>query len=1548
MEAAAALASQRDRDAENARREAIEALQALHLPVSPPKKSKSVARALEPLTQIAASGGKKAFLRYGEGGDSLEEQAARADKAAEAAANSESFRIARKEIEDRATARIIAAEKFRADVEMLTKELDLYANAAGPVTKKQLRMLMEAMKNSAEDSGESFVSDEQLYGEAPDMLLRMTGGGALLHPSVKQIMEAPRRDPSQTYTSYLTTLKARSRMAELMLSRIDERRRLWKKRFEIVGQYAWNKLRYCEWKTSLRAGFESIPSMGGIGVDGGFMVPFERFNSVLAQCLSLDLKRLTPIDLSAFAERVFTALDVELSGAIDYREFAALIAFFRLASHCDPMTMLLSLYRAYEGDMTGGLYLRDFLRVICFLCVSPVEVSSVLSLCKWEALVLSADAIVVKYKVNALGEIEKEADSPEVLAARAREATDNAAIRAAGVPIAFKNIKPGNPTLEAIALVNRDAMAHREFDPKAERKPYKERKLFIMRRPEGEPPIEERMRVQHEAEEVEAQQRAHEAFLRAEEEAERLAEQHAIAMLAALDAVEAGEDADLAKKTVKSRLSADILGFHFRRMKATGAYGVTKAALVADAGASVRLEPGLTQFQTTAPAPADDDPDAPWNRGYDSLMSSRYFNVSTRHTKYNTFTGLKGTFAVPVPRRMQVLAGSRMKITQGAAFGMLGPWEQFVKERTGKTHVPAGFNVIPVPSVIEKFGLPNPIDIILAERLRTAKSGALAQQRLIEAQVRALSEANAADVRPDSPLSPDADELDGADSEDDGNLGDGTVRVRNAVEAAMEKGLASPADAVVDALKLARKEQETLKKPKITDSRRKKKPTGPPDPRLPWPLPKNFVTPTPPVRPAAVIGPFNYFRANTPRPSTRWTFASVPGFHEGLPFPVTAAAAKVLPEAARRARVFALDVFLGKNREVSQMSVDPAAAMESGIPPVPPLQLKPQGVSSLDEISRATSNPMLLSTPATAAEDGTAPSNLRGWLDLSARCRNAEPYKFDTPGQTIAGTNVVISIPASFDRADLATMKRFLTQSPGLTVELQRLRIMRMTHEERSLYLSETIRGQMRRAAKVREALIEEVQAVLALEAFRLRTEAKFFDAWVRVARAQIYERVRVNSLRARRAVRALVIYARVQRIERARVVRAESHYARTFLTRSFLAWRSATTLLREEGVAGAARADALHRAHVLNRVFTAWVELTKSQRAIMHRAAVISHKIFHKWALATARSRARRTNNEVIDARRAERAAAAALEAQRLDDERDFEIETAYFLDEKAKFESDAAETLALAAAAREQAVTERAAQNAERLAKQKEEHVRLRAQKAAALESSFSKKWDTAIASAVSGAQKATLARLDVDTDEAHAELDEGVKVLMAAKDFAAASAPESFFEPDMINGSLHFVCKLDSRFRSRAYSLGRPALSFSRDSWTQDEARFVALAHAIGRACAAARAEQIEKMKQEASFLQQNLAATSIQVVVRAFLMWLRVARTAAAETEIFCDGTGELYYLHAQTGRSSSTPFKFLRSFVPESQPPDFWAKKDAESPSAWGGGASRNGCVWNAS
>jgi hypothetical protein len=81
---------------------------------------------------------------------------------------------------------------------------------------------------------------------------------------------------------------------------------------------------------------------------------------------------------------VFELLDVEQQGMIDYREFAALIAFFRLASACDPMTMLLSLYRAYEGDMTGGLAVRDLLRVLCFLTTSPAEVQSVLELCNWD------------------------------------------------------------------------------------------------------------------------------------------------------------------------------------------------------------------------------------------------------------------------------------------------------------------------------------------------------------------------------------------------------------------------------------------------------------------------------------------------------------------------------------------------------------------------------------------------------------------------------------------------------------------------------------------------------------------------------------------------------------------------------------------------------------------------------------------------------------------------------------------------------------------------------------------------------------------------------------------------------------------------------------------------------------------------------------------------------------------------------------------------------------------------------------------------------------
>ena len=190
---------------------------------------------------------------------------------------------------------------------------------------------------------------------------------------------------------------------------------------------------------------------------------------------------------------------------------------------------------------------------------------------------------------------------------------------------------------------------------------------------------------------------------------------------------------------------------------------------------------------------------------------------------------------------------------------------------------------------------------------------------------------------------------------------------------------------------------------------------------------------------------------------------------------------------------------------------------------------------------------------------------------------------------TRSHTQTQVVFPEGQWRFNLSQIVTFITRSPGLWTELQRLRIARLPVAQRELWMKEVTVLRMAAKEAQRENHREETQMVLAVEYFRLKIECKAFHALKRYARDSIREDLAINSLRARRFVHRLAMASRVTRIDNAQVNLAEAHYAKTFATSFFQAWRSITELHKEEREAAMVKAGAWSHSALTTRVFRGW-----------------------------------------------------------------------------------------------------------------------------------------------------------------------------------------------------------------------------------------------------------------------------------------------------------------------------------------------------------------------
>ena len=157
----------------------------------------------------------------------------------------------------------------------------------------------------------------------------------------------------------------------------DFRRVRYAQRFQVLGAHWMTTLRHCSWRGSLTHAFEE-PSMHLPGLsDQGYTIGRRQFT------MALNYAMVRPTACSeerwgALLRELFDLFDVTGRG-VDWREVCLALLFFKQPLDTEPENTVLSWWRAYSGDVRGGLDSPEFLAMLCALCVTAEEAHRVTS-----------------------------------------------------------------------------------------------------------------------------------------------------------------------------------------------------------------------------------------------------------------------------------------------------------------------------------------------------------------------------------------------------------------------------------------------------------------------------------------------------------------------------------------------------------------------------------------------------------------------------------------------------------------------------------------------------------------------------------------------------------------------------------------------------------------------------------------------------------------------------------------------------------------------------------------------------------------------------------------------------------------------------------------------------------------------------------------------------------------------------------------------------------------------------------------------------------------
>jgi hypothetical protein len=509
-------------------------------------------------------------------------------------------------------------------------------------------------------------------------------------------------------------------------------------------------------------------------------------------------------------------------------------------------------------------------------------------------------------------------------------------------------------------------------------------------------------------------------------------------------------------------------------------------------------------------------------------------------------------------------------------------------------------------------------------------------------------------------------------------------------------------------------------------------------------------------------------------------------------------------------------------------------------------------------------------------------------------------------------------------RLTLPMVKYLLKKSPGFLDELQRLRVLRLPPLVRSAYLSRLMTKQVEQARQRYERLRDEVQTRRALTLWRQRQLLAHFSRWKSFVRFVIWERVKVNSMRARRAVRMWFLFRRERRLAKAKARLADAHHLRSFLRLAFRQWVLFHRVSTRSNEAKWAAAVALHRHTLLTTSVRVLADRAKDRRARKHYAAVMALRCMHAWVSATNMWKQERASTEV-SARVAEsRLLRTKEELERQDREAD---EAAAYAAETAAYEA----FLADAERTKEEERLAKMRADADRkLRDHKITQMQLAAREANYLlhkeefRSKFEAEWDARINAAVQEARDEAAAY--AATKEGKEVMREDAKILLMGETPESVSQAESDFRAifDMSDGCIHFIRDADLTLDPP-----RERIDLNMDSMRLKDAVLVSTAHYIAKRGCRMRAEKLIEKEKGWKTAVANEAARVFQQRWLAKKYREQALNDLRHNIEQLVDQqTGAPYYVDLETGRVFDTkPARFRSEDIHTA--PDYYIKWDPE-------------------
>lgn len=1434
---------------------------------------------------------------------------------------------------------------------------------------------------------EDNVDDDGLAG-GRKLLLEMVGGS--LEHMPKEIADLVKPitlfEAGGSAARLARMIKERAHMIEVMTARFEERRQRWLHRFMVVGDFWHRKLRFCNFRQSLRSAFEDSPALEGNN-ENRFMVNRLRFLAACNASIVINDKLMDPAEFDDFFERAFDMFDIEVRGSIDYREFVATLLFFRIPPEADPRSVMDSIYRHYLADGDKGLTVPDFFRVLIFLAESTEEARRLLRCCNWNALVEAHDKQEEKERQEQ-EEIAKGNLLPEqralsqALDAKLKEEEEAARVveeTLAGAALNAVRGKQSSNTYDGHDEddpANLSAMLESEqkkiqymiqhfaklndvdINPYAKYKSYSQRRIFLVPLLPGE--ADARLQAQYlmdlkqasnvpdlVLEKVVSKKRRRDKkknyddlatvleLLNEDEEddiyydSEEEDESYNMMDDSLLQGVEIDEEEARIRASWHDTYGWDRVYpspatylLRGKSLRKAGQY--TGVAYIDYAWAPDGLD--LAEYRAARRYNKQlvaEAKDAAWTRGRGSLSVSRF---------YGSKSALKGTYNVEVERHLGIMTG-RFKRTL-IQLQRVDPWLSALHKSVRKlSDLPSHLRKIPVPVVVHKYGLPNPLESEF-EEMESIELTELLIKQLEAEDILREKEMVEMELRDERKARPSTQELE---------------------EEVKDEILPEFIDRIP-------KEREM---PEIV-----------------------------PIQ----IGPFKFLVNQTKQthPRTHITLGSVPGtvtqdwmlreevirpekdirnILGDLKLPLQTKASFIPSNSAlaqRQMQQRQLQMQQEEKRvaELKQKALEEAKPVKryylEVVPPDPRLRTFGKGIQRKSIVS---SNPMFSSTSLNAVKKKPQESSIKEQSSIAS----VQSQEQKSTGQEnvvvdpVTGRALVLGAPPEGERPNpmalthvwnykpdirilstlnnnngsgllpphirivtLPMMHAMLQQSPGLLLELHRLRLLRLPQGPRVLYLASQLKAQIKRETEAFDELREESQLSIAIKAHDVMLAAKVFQAWKTVARELIWERVKINSLRVRRACRSWALFAVQRRVTRAKNALAETWHYQVFMRRYFRAWSKISKVQGMAFNAMSTRAVNLYESTLKMKCFQALAIRAKYMRAARHYVAVLLHRSFHNWARAVAIARAQRLQQTMVETLRHTKLLETNKVFEMALDEYERETRAKEEEEAYAEFEQQVFHA-ALEDFQKQEALEAEKKAKREKILEMQRQARRINFKKERErFDAEFEATWQEKIQTGVELAKKRALEWCL--SEEGHGLTLTNAKQIVDARVAEFVTQPGSVFQTDLhpVTYRVRYTCEPDPEDISPLFPNGRPYIQYVVGEMSIEDGIKVATCHHIASVMIDARAMLLVEKEKTYKAMIEEMAATKIQRYWRGNKFWHLTLDTLRMNFELCVDPcSGERYYLDLRSFTTTSKPPALFRS-VPVHPIPDYWARWDAST------------------